>query len=68
MFKILVVEDDKELNRTVCSYLNQNGYEAEGCLDANKAYDAMYGGTHFDIIISDIMMWTALSLRKPCGN
>lgn len=56
MFKILVVEDDKELNRTVCSYLNQNGYEAEGCLDANKAYDAMYGGTHFDIIISDIMM------------
>lgn len=56
MFKILVVEDDRDLNRTVCSYLNQNGYETEGCLNANDAYDVMYGGTHFDIIISDIMM------------
>lgn len=56
MFKLLVVEDDRELNRTVCSYLNQNGYEALGCLNANEAYDAMYGGTIFDLIISDIMM------------
>ena len=56
MFKLLVVEDDRELNRTVCSYLNQNGYEALGCLNANDAYDAMYGGTIFDLIISDIMM------------
>lgn len=56
MFKLLVVEDDRELNRTVCSYLNQNGYEALGCLNANEAYDAMYGGAIFDLIISDIMM------------
>lgn len=56
MFKILVVEDDHQLNRTVCAYLEQNGYKAVGCLDANKAYDAMYGGTIFDLIISDIMM------------
>lgn len=28
MFKILVVEDDQELNKTVCVYLNQFGYEA----------------------------------------
>ena len=56
MFKILVVEDDRELNKTVCSYLNQNGYEAVGCLTAGEAYDAMYGGTLFDLIISDIMM------------
>lgn len=56
MFKILVVEDDKELNRTVCAYLGQNGYETLGCLSANEAYDVMYGGTVFDMIISDIMM------------
>lgn len=56
MFKILVVEDDRELNKTVCSYLNQNGYESKGCLNADEAYDAMYGGTLFDLIISDIMM------------
>ena len=55
MFKILVVEDDKELNRTVCAFLNQSGYEAVGCFDAVGAYDAMYKNT-FDLIVSDIMM------------
>lgn len=55
MFKILVVEDDKELNHAVCSYLRQNGYDAVGCPGANQAYDAMYGDL-FDLIISDIMM------------
>lgn len=56
MFRILVVEDDKELNKAVCSYLNKNGYETVGCLSANEAYDAMYGGNLIDLIISDIMM------------
>lgn len=55
MFKILLVEDDKELNKTVCAYLNRNGYETVGCLNANDAYNEMYGNM-FDIIISDIMM------------
>ena len=55
MFKILVVEDDKDLNRTVCSFLNHSGYEAVGCLDANAAYDAMYSNV-FDLIVTDIMM------------
>lgn len=55
MFKILVVEDDRELNKTVCSFLSRSGYEAVGCLDANEAYDALYE-TVFDLIISDIMM------------
>ena len=55
MFKILVVEDDKELNKTVCSFLNHSGYEAVGCLNANEAYDALYENM-FDLIVSDIMM------------
>lgn len=55
MFKILVVEDDKELNRTVCSFLNQSGYEATGYLNATDAYDALYGNM-YDLIVSDIMM------------
>ena len=55
MFKILVVEDDRELNKVVCSYLTQNGYDALACLGANEAYDAMYGNP-FDLIVSDIMM------------
>ena len=55
MLKILVVEDDKDLNKTVCTFLNRNGYDATGCLSANEAYDAMYENM-FDLIISDIMM------------
>ena len=55
MFKILVVEDDRDLNRTVCAFLNRSGYEATGCLNATDAYDAMYG-TMFDLVVSDIMM------------
>ena len=55
MFKILVVEDDRELNKTVCSFLNLSGYEATGCLNANDAYDALFENV-FDLIVSDIMM------------
>lgn len=55
MFKLLVVEDDKELNQTVCMYLNQQGYETKGALNANDAFDEMYSNL-FDLIISDIMM------------
>lgn len=55
MFNILVVEDDKDLNRAVCSFLNGSGYKAVGCLGANDAYNAMYGES-FDLIVSDIMM------------
>ena len=55
MFKILIVEDDKDLNKTVCSFLNHSGYQAVGCLSAAEAYDALYE-TVFDCIISDIMM------------
>ncbi len=52
MFKILVVEDDKDLNRTVCSFLNYSGYEAIGCLNANDALT----DNIIDLIVSDIMM------------
>lgn len=55
MFRILVVEDDRDLNHTVCAFLNRSGYEATGCLNAQEAYDAMYD-TMFDLILSDIMM------------
>ena len=55
MFKILVLEDDKDLNRTVCTFLNHSGYAAFGYLNANEAYDALNENV-FDLIVSDIMM------------
>lgn len=55
MLKILVIEDDKDLCRTMCTYLNRNGYEAKGVFCANEAYSAM-SEIFFDLIISDIML------------
>lgn len=55
MFKILVVEDDHDLNRTMCAWLNRSGYQAVGCHTAAEAYDALYKEV-FDLIVSDIMM------------
>lgn len=55
MINILVVEDDEKLNRAVCTYLNDCGFSAKGCLDANSAYDEMYNSI-YELIISDIMM------------
>ena len=55
MVHILVVEDDANLNKLVCSYLNNSGFEAKGCLNAEDAYEEMYHNL-YDLIISDIMM------------
>ena len=55
MVNILVVEDDAKLNQIVCTYLNDSGYNAKGCLNPHEAYDLMYNSL-YDMIISDIMM------------
>lgn len=55
MIHVLVVEDDKDLNQTVCKHLNNHQFKVTGCLGASEAYDALYYG-NFDMIISDIMM------------
>jgi len=55
MINILVVDDDAELNRIVCTYLNDSGFQAKGCLNANDAYEEMYNNM-YEMIISDIMM------------
>ena len=55
MIHILVLEDDAKLNQIVCTYLNDSGFHAKGCLNAQSAYDEMYNNL-YDLIISDIMM------------
>lgn len=55
MINILVVEDEKNLNKIVCTHLDSNGYGVKGCYSANEAYDAM-NADMYDLIISDIMM------------
>ena len=55
MIHILVVDDDKKINQTVCAWLNDCGLEAKGVLSAAEAYDEMYNQL-YELIISDIMM------------
>lgn len=55
MVNILVVEDDKNLNKSICLFLAQKGFEAQGCYDGEEALDLLYK-TSFDLVISDIMM------------
>ena len=55
MLHILVLDDDKKINQTVCTWLNDCGFEAKGVLSANEAYDELYNNL-YDLIISDIMM------------
>lgn len=55
MIHILVVDDDEKLNKTVCRWLNDGGFEAKGVFSASEAFEEMYNRL-YDLIISDIMM------------
>lgn len=55
MIHILVVDDDEKLNRTICKWLNDAGFEAKGVLNAADAFKEMYNRL-YELIISDIMM------------
>ena len=55
MARILVIEDDAELRRTVCSYLRMRGHDPVACAGAGEAFDALYEGGA-DLVVSDVMM------------
>jgi two-component system, OmpR family, response regulator len=55
MNNILVLEDDTKLNYIVCSFLNDNGYYAISCKNAEEAFDKLVEEP-VKLIISDIMM------------
>ena len=55
MFKVLVVEDDKELLQLFCRVLEKNGYQTAGAADGREALQKM-DQEYFDLVISDIMM------------
>ena len=55
MFKVLIVEDDRDLRQLFSRVLTKNGYSVVGASNGQEALDEMEN-TFFDIIISDIMM------------
>jgi len=55
MFKILVVEDDKNLRRLVVTTLKKNDYETFEAINGLEALDILEK-EYIDLVISDIMM------------
>lgn len=55
MVKILVAEDDRDLNMLLCGRLTAEGYEAISCADGQEAMDII-GAQDVDLVITDIMM------------
>lgn len=55
MSKILVVEDDKELNKTIEIYLRSEGFDVSVCYDGEEAL-ASLNNEKFDLVLTDIMM------------
>ncbi len=55
MFKVLVVEDNKNLRKLMVTYLKDNNYEALEAEDGLKALEVM-DNNHIDLIVCDIMM------------
>ena len=55
MIKILVAEDDKDLNRFICSSLRNDGYDITSCYDGEEALD-ITERVKFDMVLTDIMM------------
>ena len=55
MFKILIVEDDKELSQLFQKVLEKNGYQIKCASDGLQALKTL-DTTYIDLIISDIMM------------
>jgi len=55
MFRILVVEDDRDLRELFCRTLVKNSFNAIGAENADKALDLLET-EYIDLIISDVMM------------
>lgn len=53
--RLLVVEDEKDLNRVISKRLEAEGYSVDRCFDGEEALDYILAG-EFDAIIMDIMM------------
>ena len=53
--KILVVEDERDLNRIITKHLKKNNYSVDRCFDGQKALDFI-SYSEYDLIITDIMM------------
>ncbi len=53
--RILVAEDERDLNRLICRTLERAGYSVDACFDGEAALDYLLGA-EYDCLLLDIMM------------
>lgn len=54
--RILIVEDEKDLNRIITQKLSLEGYVCESCFDGEQALAFLLGDSVFDAVILDVMI------------
>lgn len=68
MYNIMVVEDDYNTRKLMCTVLERNGYLP---VPANDGMDALrqLENTHIDLLLLDIMMpnMDGYELTRPCA-
>lgn len=55
MIKILLIEDDKSLNNSICFFFRKRGELIDGCFCADEAFEKMEK-TRYDIVLTDVML------------
>ncbi len=53
--RILVVEDERDLNNVICNKLKASGYSVDSCLNGEDALDYIHAG-RYDGVLMDIML------------
>lgn len=53
--RILVAEDEKDMNRIICKRLKEEGYSVDSCFDGVEVFDYL-ACAEYDAIVLDIMM------------
>lgn len=67
--RVLVVEDDAEINDALADVLREEGFEVHCARDGREALDALHGGLRTDVIVLDLVMprmsgWEFRSLQR----
>lgn len=56
MAKILIVEDDKEINRLLCEYLQSQDHEVLGAVNGLSALNLLRDRQDIDLVLLDLML------------
>lgn len=64
-YKILIVDDEKDLRDLLTTFLNREGFETEVAANGKEAYDKIQV-VHPDLVISDVRMpvWDGFELLR----